>query len=124
VFLTLGRKELAPFTNAPQHDYLVRSVDPVDPPLAVPRVSYLTARGPFTEADERMLLSARHIEIVVAKNSGGASTYGKIAAARELGLPVIMPCRPLLPPVTAVETIEDALAWLDHVSRPRAERGV
>ncbi|MGE5147122.1 MAG: precorrin-6A/cobalt-precorrin-6A reductase, partial [Candidatus Eiseniibacteriota bacterium] len=36
VFLALGRKELHPFEAAPQHVYLVRSVDPVDPPLAVP----------------------------------------------------------------------------------------
>jgi precorrin-6A/cobalt-precorrin-6A reductase len=115
VFLALGRKELAPFAYAPQHHYLVRSVDPVDPPLAVPRATYITARGPFTEAAEHALLRAHGIEVVVAKNSGGTSTYGKIAAARRLGLPVIMPCRPAMPAVTAVDTIEDALAWLDHV---------
>src|SRR5262245_54112840 len=36
VFLTLGRNEFQPFAAAPQHFYLIRSVDPVDPPLAVP----------------------------------------------------------------------------------------
>jgi precorrin-6A/cobalt-precorrin-6A reductase len=124
VFLALGRKELAPFAAAPQHHYLVRSVDPVDPRLAVPHANYVTARGPFAEADERALLAAHGIEVVVAKNSGGSATYGKIAAARELGLPVIMPSRPPLPPVAALETIEDALAWLDHVRAPCADRGV
>ncbi len=34
VFVALGRNELAPFVDAPQHHYLIRSVDPVDPPLA------------------------------------------------------------------------------------------
>jgi precorrin-6A/cobalt-precorrin-6A reductase len=124
VFLALGRKELAPFAAAPQHHYVVRSVDPVDPPLAVPHASYVTARGPFAEADERALLGAHDIEVVVAKNSGGNATYGKIAAARKLGLPVIMPSRPPLPTVAAVETLEDALAWLDHVRAPCADRGV
>jgi precorrin-6A/cobalt-precorrin-6A reductase len=124
VFLALGRKELAPFAAAPQHHYLVRSIDPVDPPLAVPHASYVTARGPFAEADERTLLGAHDIEVVVAKNSGGSATYGKIAAARKLGLPVIMPSRPPLPPVAVVETIEDALAWLDHIRAPCADRGV
>jgi precorrin-6A/cobalt-precorrin-6A reductase len=62
--------------------------------------------------------------VVIAKNSGGTATYGKIAAARSLGLPVIMPSRPPLPAVTAVETIEEALAWLDHVRAPGADRGV
>jgi precorrin-6A/cobalt-precorrin-6A reductase len=56
VFLALGRKELQPFASAPQHVYLVRSVDPVDPPLAVPHAIYITAGGPFSEAEDRALL--------------------------------------------------------------------
>jgi precorrin-6A/cobalt-precorrin-6A reductase len=124
VFLALGRKELAPFAAAPQHRYLVRSVDPVEPPLAVPHAGYITARGPFAEADERALLAARGIEVVVAKNSGGGAAYGKIAAARALGLAVILLRRPMLPAAPSVATVEDAIAWLDHVDLPCAERGV
>jgi precorrin-6A/cobalt-precorrin-6A reductase len=123
VFLALGRNELAPFAGAPQHHYLVRSVDPVEPPVAVPHAAYLTGRGPFAEADERALLETHRIEIIVAKNSGGDATYGKIAAARELSLPVILLRRPVLPAVPAVETVEAALAWLDHATAPAA-RGV
>jgi len=118
VFLALGRKDLAPFAAAPWHHYLVRSVDPVDPPLAVPNAIYVTGRGPFDEAADRALLEEHRIEVVVAKNSGGAATYGKIAAARGLGLPVIMPRRPVLPQVPAVERVEDAVAWLDHALAP------
>ena len=114
VFLALGRKEIAPFAGAPQHHYLVRSVDPVDPPLAVPHAIYVTGRGPFDEADDRALLGEHRIEVVVAKNSGGAATYGKIAAARALGLSVVLLRRPALPRVAAVETVEAAVAWLDH----------
>ena len=124
VFLTLGRKELAPFAAAPQHAYLVRSVDPVDPPLDVPQASYLTARGPFTEEADRALLETHAIEIVVAKNSGGAATNAKIAAARALGIPVIMLARPALPEVATATTVEEVLAWLDHVSAPSIARGV
>jgi len=124
VFLALGRKDLAPFAAAAWHHYLVRSVDPVDPPLTVPHAIYVTGRGPFHEADDRALLEEHHIEVVVAKNSGGTATYGKIAAARALGLPVIMPRRPLLPPVPAVEAVEDAVAWVDHALAPGAVRGV
>ncbi len=113
------------FAAAPQHDYLVRSVDPVDPPLDVPHATYIVARGPFSEDDERALLQQHRIEFVVAKNSGGDATYGKIAAARALGIAVIMLRRPALPDVPAVETVEDAVAWLDHPLVPSvAERGV
>jgi precorrin-6A/cobalt-precorrin-6A reductase len=124
VFLALGRKELAPFATAPQHHYLVRSVDPVDPPLAVPHADYITGRGPFDEAHDRALLQEHRIEVVVAKNSGGTATYGKIAAARALRLPVILLRRPALPEVAAVETVEDAVAWLDHGLTASTARGV
>jgi precorrin-6A/cobalt-precorrin-6A reductase len=124
VFLTLGRQEIAPFASAPQHHYLIRSVEPVEPPLAVPHAAYITARGPFREADERALLTHHGIDVIVAKNSGGTATYGKIAVARALGAAVIMLRRPLLPDATAVETVEDAVAWLDHALIPAAARGV
>jgi len=123
-FLALGRKEIAPFERVPQHIYLVRSVDPVDPPLAVPHAIYLTARGPFNEADDRALLERHRIDVVVAKNSGGEASYGKIAAARALHLPVVMVKRPALPDAASVETIEDVLAWLDHAVTAAATRGV
>jgi precorrin-6A/cobalt-precorrin-6A reductase len=124
VFVTLGRNELAPFLRAPQHHYLIRSVDPVDPPLALPHVDYITARGPFDEEPERALMTKERIALVVSKNSGGPASYGKIAAARALGLPVVMLRRPALPDAPSVETINDALAWLDHAVTSVAPRGV
>jgi precorrin-6A/cobalt-precorrin-6A reductase len=123
VFLALGRKELAPFQAAPQHHYLVRSVDPVEPPLAVPNAIYVTGRGPFTQSGDHALLSAHRIEIVVAKNSGGSATYSKIAAARALGLTVVLLARPPLPEVAAVTMIAEVEAFIDHAA-PRAERDV
>ncbi|MER9054719.1 cobalt-precorrin-6A reductase [Mesorhizobium sp. M0904] len=129
VFLALGRQEVAAFEAAPRHHYLIRSVDPVEPRLAVPDAAYLLARGPFHEVDERALLESRGIEVVVSKNSGGEATYGKIAAARALGVEVIMIRRPALPDVTSAETIESLAAMVDHflvghVLGPAAERGV
>lgn len=124
VFLALGRKELQPFTAAPQHVYLIRSVDPVDPPLSVPHAIYIAARGPFSEAEDRALLKRHRIDVVVAKNSGGSATYGKIAAARTLQLPVIMLARPALPEVSSVATVEEALVWLDHAIASSTARGV
>ena len=56
VFLTTGRMELAPFRSAPQHFYIVRSVEAPSPEDLPPRVELITARGPFNLADERALL--------------------------------------------------------------------
>jgi len=124
VFVALGRNELAPFTEAPQHHYLIRSVDPVNPPLPVPDAHYVTGRGPFREADDRALMVAHDIDALIAKNSGGDATYGKIAAARALGVQVLMLRRPSAPDAPAVERIEDAVAWLDHALTSAAARGV
>jgi len=124
VFVALGRNELAPFRDVPQHYYLIRSVDPVDPPLRLPHVGYVTGRGPFSEADDHALMTEHRIDAVVAKNSGGTATYGKIAAARALGIDVIILRRPPAPDEAAVETIEDAIAWLDHALTSAAARGV
>jgi precorrin-6A/cobalt-precorrin-6A reductase len=123
-FLTVGRRDIAAFAAAPQHSYLIRSVDPIDPPLRVPHATYVTARGPFSEADDRELMTKHQIDVVVAKNSGGEATYGKIAAARSLGIAVVMLRRPVLPAIDAVETVQDAVAWLDHELSPATDRGV
>lgn len=124
VFLAIGRNEVHAFDAAPQHHYLVRSVDPVQPPLAVPDARYVVARGPFTEADEHALLAEHRIECVVAKNSGGEATYGKIAAARALGIEVLMLRRPVLPAVPTVDDVDGAVAWIDHALVSPADRGV
>jgi precorrin-6A/cobalt-precorrin-6A reductase len=60
----------------------------------------------------------------VAKNSGGTATYGKIAAARALGLTVIMLRRPALPDVASVGSPQEAVLWLDHLPPPSTKRGV
>jgi precorrin-6A/cobalt-precorrin-6A reductase len=124
VFVALGRNELAPFNESPQHFYLIRSVDPVNPPLLLPQVAYVTGRGPFSEADDRALMTEHRIETVIAKNSGGSATYGKIAAARELDIAVIMLRRPPAPAAPAIETVQDALDWLDHALTSATARGV
>jgi len=124
VFVALGRNELAPFASAPQHRYLVRSVDPVDPPLPLPHVTYVTARGPFSEAEDRALMTAHEIEVIIAKNSGGDAAYGKIAAARAFGIEVILLRRPPASDAPAVAKVEDAIAWLDHALTSTAARGV
>jgi precorrin-6A/cobalt-precorrin-6A reductase len=113
VFLALGRQHVAAFAAAPQHFYLVRSIEPVADRV-LPDAAYVEARGPFAAADERALMEAHGIDVVVARNSGGSAGYGKVAAARALSIPVVMIEPPDRPPGDAAETVEDAVAWIDH----------
>ncbi|MCB8820790.1 cobalt-precorrin-6A reductase [Microvirga rosea] len=115
VFLTVGRLELSSFAAAPQHSYLVRTIEPVGDALPVPNVVTIQNRGPFDEDAERALLLRERIEVVVTKNSGGAATYPKIAAARTLGLPVIVVARPEKPHgVEEVTCVDAVLEWLEQ----------
>lgn len=115
-FLTVGQKEIAAFANLPQTHFLVRLVEPPPAPLPLADYHLLLERGPFDEADELQLLRLHKIDLVIAKHSGGAATHGKIAAARDLRIPVILQRRPALPegyaPAATVETVEAAVAWL------------
>jgi precorrin-6A/cobalt-precorrin-6A reductase len=124
VFVTLGRQELAPLVGATHHSYVVRSVDPVDPPIEVPQAHYILDRGPFGLAAERKLLTDHRIDAVLAKNSGGDATYAKIEAARELGIEVVLVRRPPRDRVETVETVTEAVALADHRLPPAENRGV
>jgi precorrin-6A/cobalt-precorrin-6A reductase len=112
VFLTVGRNELARFSGVDGAWFLVRVIDPPEAPMPLADCTVVTGRGPFREAGERSLMAEHRIEIVVSKNSGGGATYAKIAAARGLGLPVIMVRRPAVPTGPAAESVDDALAWV------------
>ena len=124
VFLALGRQEIAAFGSAPQHHYLIRSVDPVQPPLPVPHALYIQERGPFDAGMELALLRSHAIDVLVAKNSGAQATYGKIAAARALGIPVMLFRRPPEAAMPAVATVDEAVGWLNHVLGTGCDRGV
>lgn len=114
VFLALGRQEAHAANAAPWHDYLVRSVEPIDPPLAVPLARYILDRGPFAQADDLALLRDNGIDAIVAKNSGGTASYGKIAAARDLDIEVMLVTRPSVPDVPTLGTVDAAVAAALH----------
>jgi precorrin-6A/cobalt-precorrin-6A reductase len=117
VFLTTGREELAAFAHLDDYWFLARSVEPPQPPM--PRhLEVVLDRGPFTVDNELGLMRVHKIQVLVTKDSGGDMTSAKLAAARQLGLPVVIVRRPPLPEgVQAVPAIRDVLAWLATQTR-------
>lgn len=112
VFLAIGRQTLEAFAAAPQHQYLLRLVDPPTDPLPLPRAKAVIARGPFTVECDRALLQAHRIDVIVAKNAGGAGAEAKLVAARELGVPVVLIDRPRVPERKVARTVGEVMAWL------------
>ena len=108
VFLTVGARSLGPFADAPGRFWLVRSIDPPEPPPAFDDWRLITARGPFTVADESALLARHAIDVLVTKNSGAPAMRAKLDAARQRGVRVVMVERPALPAADAVFATVDA----------------
>lgn len=79
-----------------------------DPPR---HCTFVFGVGPFEVSAEISLFRELQVDVVVARNVGGAGSAPKLAAARALGLPVIMIQPPALefgPPLTSTE---DLLKW-------------
>ncbi|MEW2075214.1 cobalt-precorrin-6A reductase [Streptomyces sp. NPDC013433] len=118
ILLTTGRLGLAAFAHLTEPHFVVRSVEPPEPPMP-PHTHVLLARGPFTVAGETALLREHRVDVLVTKDSGGAATAAKLTAARDLALPVVVVRRPPLPDgVTAVGDVPAVLSRLDALGRP------
>ena len=57
-------------------------------------------------------------------DTGGSATYGKIAAARKLGIEVILLRRPSLPDLASAASVGDVVAMVDHLLELAEKRGV
>jgi precorrin-6A/cobalt-precorrin-6A reductase len=111
VLLTTGRQGLPAFAGIADAWFLIRCVDPPEPPLP-PHHELLLDRGPHALAGELALIDAHRIDLVVTKDSGGPHTAAKLAAARCRDLPVIVVRRPPRARVTTALTVDAALAWV------------
>ncbi len=126
VLLTTGRQGLPAFAGLHETWFLVRCVEPPEPPLP-PRHELLLDRGPYTVEGELELIDKHRIDLLATKDSGGTLTEAKLEAARRRELPVLVVRRPPRPDVATVATVAGALAWaqeqeLAHAARPVERR--
>lgn len=105
IFLATGSKDLAAFLQAPgaagrewfvrmtaEPEFIQRALD-----LGVPRDRICAMQGPFSQAFNKALWADWKIDCVVSKDSGGAGGFHeKAAAAKALGIPLLVIDRPKL----------------------------
>jgi precorrin-3B C17-methyltransferase len=121
IFLSTGTKDLATFLKAPgaadkewyvrltaEPDFIQRALD-----LGVPRDRICAMQGPFSQAFNMTLWGDWKIDCVVTKDSGEAGGYkAKAAAARALGIPLLVVARPSLSYPVQTGTMDGVLEQL------------
>lgn len=115
VFLTIGAREIAAFAGLENCRFVVRYIHPPKGGVPLNNCEVVVDRGPFLEPGETDLIRANGVQYLVSKNSGGDGAAAKLAAARNLRIPVIMINRPAPPPGAIAEAQEDATAWLQNL---------
>lgn len=116
-FVTTGRQSLEVYLPWADREVLVRVVDP--PEFTLPdRWTLIRSRGPYTEADERVLMLDWRVGALLTKDSGGEDTAAKLQVAAALGLPVVVVERP--PQPAGVHTVRTVAAARARLRQPDA----
>jgi precorrin-6A/cobalt-precorrin-6A reductase len=118
VLLALGSQHIAPFAARGDVHFVVRMIDKPEG-LSLLRDHELILAKPGNVEAETALLRDRRITHLVCRNSGGDASYAKIAAARALGLTVVMIRRPAEPVPPVAASVEEAIAFIDTVLASR-----
>ena len=93
--LALGSQHINVFASRDDVHFVVRMVDKPEEPLTLPRHDVIMMK-PGDVASEKALFASHRLTHIVSRNSGGKGAQAKLAAARELSLPVVMIQRPIL----------------------------
>jgi precorrin-6A/cobalt-precorrin-6A reductase len=119
VLVALGSRATSLLPALPEVSYLIRGIE--RPGSLPPGAIWLPFPADLDAGSERRLLAELGVDVLLCRASGGSGAVGKIVAARELGLPVVMLGRP--PPPAGVPMVADAAtacSWLERLTPPRA----
>lgn len=115
VLATLGRAGLGQLKALRQHPVFCRRLRAAGVPFPLRMGAFQHGVPPFTETGEVALLRRLRIDALITRNAGGPGGWPKLAAARRLGLPVLMVDRPAQPAGPRHETVAETLRWLEEI---------
>ena len=93
VFLSVGGRAIPQYAALNHIKFTARCIR-TNLGTGVRNVSVINEKGPFELHNEQALFNAEKFDYMVTKNAGGKATYGKIVAARQHAVPVVMIKRP------------------------------
>lgn len=114
VFTATGRGGLNDLRALRQQVVFCRQLEHHTAAFPLRHGRFLFDSAPFSPAGEIRLLRRLRIDALLVHNAGGPGGWPKLAAARALGLPVLMVARPAPPPGPIAASVDDALLWLDR----------
>lgn len=114
VFFAAGAKVAAPLKQRPDLTFVIRTLNAPDDVDALLNAEYIEGLPNADWFAEREFFKKQKLDWVISKNSGGAASYGKIRAARELGLPVAMIKRPETPCSIQCTSTDEVLTKLQE----------
>lgn len=118
IFLATGSKDLATFMATPgaaaKQWFVRQTAEPelIERALAlgIPRERICAMQGPFSAEFNTALWRDWRIDCVVTKDSGGAGGYqAKVAAAKALGIPLLVVARPRVEYPALVDDVADVV---------------
>ncbi|WP_413718380.1 precorrin-6A/cobalt-precorrin-6A reductase [Silicimonas sp. MF1-12-2] len=112
VFASVGRSDLGPLRNLDGRRLYFRVTEWPVGRFPLEGGDFLFSPGPYTVTSERRLLNRLGIHWIVARNTGGAGSWPKIEAARDLGIRVALVRRPPPPDGPRATTVAETLAWV------------
>lgn len=111
VFAATGRNSLGILMAHDGQIYL-RQLSRHNDPTGYENCTFVFGTAPFSVQEEVALLQKLKIDTVLARNIGGAGSFPKLAAARALGLPVVLLRPPARPKGPNLRTAQDVADWV------------
>lgn len=115
-FLAIGRQHLEPFLTRNDVFFVARMVEKSENIEQTPNLEIVLSK-PRTEEEEREFLAKYDFDCLVCRNSGGDVSYHKLAAARKIGLPVIMITRKALPDILTFGNEDEVVNFVSDIFR-------
>lgn len=111
VFAATGRASL-PVLGAHDGQVFLRQLTRHGDPTGHANCHFVFGAAPFDPEGEARLLRDLRIDVVLARNIGGTGSFPKLAAARALGLPVVLVRPPPRPAGAILCTAADVAEWV------------